>query len=230
MKSPLALLVVAALVSAAEPPLVYRFDEVRRNVTVVRDGQARKVTAGDDAAAGDLVRTGWFAHTLLSVPGRASRFEIFPATTARLAHGEPGVLLVLERGRIKAIFDVFTGNDERIVRTPGGLLAVRGTRYGVEVDRGGIGRIHVFEGVVELRPFAPEFAPLRIQRGEVCEFGPGIRPVARPAPPRYDERAWSRGASSGRDGANPPGTGRDGGRRPDSGQPSSSPTRGRRGE
>jgi len=168
----LALIAGAATVQRGE----YRFDEVHSKVLVDADGQSEQVEAGALAHGGDVVRTGWRGRATVSADAVASRFEIFPGTRVRLASDKPGVIVLLERGRLKAMFDAVIGNDERIVETPGALLAVRGTRYGVEVDGSGDTIVSVFEGAVEVRPFDSGMAPLLVRPGEVSRFGPKQEP------------------------------------------------------
>jgi hypothetical protein len=163
----------------SEERLVYRFEEVKSTVSRSPGGdEARdvRVAAGDPAETGDVVKTGFFGRTVLAVPERAARFEVFSSTRVRLAGGEPGVLLVLEKGRLKAAFDAFTGASEaRRVAVPGAILAVRGTRYGLEVTSGGEVVLAVFEGTVELFP-AGGAPSLRVERDEYCVFGPKSAP------------------------------------------------------
>lgn len=195
------LLAAAGLVLAQDPaerPLEYRFDEVKSKVLRSPGGdesRAARVAAGDLAAAGDGVRTGLFGRTLLSVPERAARFEVFSSTRVRLAGPEPGVLLVLESGRLKAAFDAFTGaSEERRVAAPGALLAVRGTRYGLEASPEGESTLAVFEGTVEVFP-ADGTPSLRVAAGEFCAFGPKSPPrTGRMDRSGMSEKSWgSRG-------------------------------------
>jgi len=71
------------------------------------------------------------------VPARGALFYVESKTTFRLAHGRPGVLLELERGRLRGVFEPAAEGDdrERLVTTPSAVLAVRGTEYGVEVEK-----------------------------------------------------------------------------------------------
>ncbi|MBK6407527.1 MAG: FecR domain-containing protein [Holophagales bacterium] len=175
-------LLAATGLGLAEAPsgerLAYRFDEVKSKVVRSPGGDEERgirVSAGDPAEAGDVVKTGFFGRTVLAVPDRAARFEVFSSTRVRLAGGEPGVLLVLEKGRLKAAFDAFTGASEaRRVAAPGALLAVRGTRYGLEVV-GGETVLAVFEGTVEV--FPSDGSPIvRVERDQYCVFGPKTPP------------------------------------------------------
>ncbi len=171
--------------------LAYRFEEVKSKVLRSPGGDESRdvrVAAGDPAEAGDVVKTGFFGRTVLAVPDRAARFEVFSSTRVRLAGGEPGVLLVLEKGRLKAAFDAFTGASEaRRVAAPGALLAVRGTRYGLETGPGGDSVLAVFEGTVEVFP-AGGAPSLRVERDEYCAFGPKTPPRKDADGPRGDER------------------------------------------
>lgn len=193
-----------ALALAAQdsaPRIAYRFDEVKSKVLRLPGGDAareHRVEAGAAAEEGDAVRTGFWGRTILSVPGRACRFEVFSSTRVRLAGGEPGVVLVLESGRLEAFFDSFTGAaDQRRVASPGALLVVRGTRYGLEVDGDGNTTVAVFEGTVEAQPTTRGAAPLLVGPGEYGVFGPGAPPRKGRMGAGADEGAWrNRGAAA----------------------------------
>lgn len=210
----------AALAAPAPRPFTYRFEEVKSRVYRSPDGdekRERRVAAGDAADPGDLVRTGFWARTVLLVPERKSRFEIDSSTRARLARDEPGVLLALERGRLKAFFEALTGDDleERRVAAPGALLAVRGTRYGLEVDAKGQCLLAVFEGTVEVIPAAPGVPPVSVHANELCTFSPRTAPQSMPMKLMgMSEGSWGLhhgvgGMSQGSDGRMP-GTGQSG--------------------
>ena len=71
--------------------LAYRFEEVKSKVVRSPGGdEARdvRVAAGDAADAGDVVRTGFFGRTVLAVPERAARFEVFSSSRVQLAGGQ----------------------------------------------------------------------------------------------------------------------------------------------
>lgn len=184
------LLVLGLVVGAAEfQPAAYRFDEVRSKVIVDSGPGSSQAEVGALARGGDVVRTGWRGQATVAVDSVASRFEIYPGSRVTLASDRPGVIVMLERGRLKAMFDAVTGNDERIVETPGALLAVRGTRYGVEVDASGDTVLSVFEGLVEVKPFDPAMEPLLVRPGEVGRFGPKEAP--RTVMRGVTEKAWA---------------------------------------
>ncbi len=203
------LLTVSVLsVSAPQPPtsLDYRFDEVRRSVTLTTPKLQMRAQTGLIARSGDRVETGLFSYALIASEQHRAKFEIFGSSEVLLAGGTPGVILSLERGRLHAMFDKITGSEPRIVKTPGALLAVRGTQYDVDVDRSGHTTLKVTEGVVEVRSELRE-EPLFVRAGEMCTYGQHEPPVARPAPPRGmfdpDRR--------GREGSEPRGEGFEGG-------------------
>ncbi|HKO57475.1 MAG TPA: FecR domain-containing protein, partial [Thermoanaerobaculia bacterium] len=174
-----AVLTVSAFGAAAQAPIDYRFDDVRRTVTLTSGAQEQKVARGQRAQGGDKVQTGWFSYALIASERYQAKFELFGSTDVRLAEGTPGVILSLERGRLHAIFDKITGSEPRIVKTPGALLAVRGTQYDVDVDKNGQTTLRVFEGIVELKSeLRPE--PIFIRAGEAANYGRREPPVARP--------------------------------------------------
>ncbi len=167
-------------VSAPQPSSVdYRFDEVRRSVTLTTPKEQIPAEAGLIARSGDRVQTGWFSYALIASEQHRAKFEIFSSTEVQLAGGEPGVILSLERGHLHAIFDKITGSEPRIVKTPGALLAVRGTQYDVNVDNSGQTTLDVTEGVVEVRSALRE-QPLFVRAGESCTYGAQMPPVMRP--------------------------------------------------
>lgn len=196
-----------------EPSLRYVFDEVKSKVLRSPGGDERnevRVSVGDAGAPGDLVRTGVWARAVVAVPERKARLEISSSTRARLASGTPGVLLTVEKGRIKAFFEALTDGSAaaRMVEAPGALLAVRGTRYGLEVDGDGTCLLAVFEGTVEVTPTVRGAAPVLVHADEFCTFGAKSAP--RTAPMRsmgMSEGSWGmhRGGdmSSGREGRMP---------------------------
>ncbi len=176
-----AIAVCVAGAAAAQQSVEYRFDDVKRNVVVATAKQEVKAEIGHRAASGDKVRTGWFAYALLAAEAYRAKFEIFSLTEVQLAPDEPGVILSVERGRIRAAFDKITGNEPRVVQTPGALLAVRGTKYDVEVDKAGRTTLDVWEGTVEVRSkLQPE--PVLVHAGEESIFDRRQPPMVRPMP------------------------------------------------
>jgi len=168
----LALFAFTAAVPATSPltaPVDYRFDDVRRTVTLAKAGDASSqqksaATKGQRAQSGDKVHTGWFSYALISSEKHRAKFEIFSSSDVELAGNEPGVILSLERGKLHAMFDKITGTEPRVVKTPGALLAVRGTQYVAEVNA---------RDRADARP-----------RGRVLDVQPPPRPRQRPHPTR----------------------------------------------
>lgn len=210
MKRLIASMLFLGLSAGAQQPSVgYRFDDVRRNVMVTHAGTQQRAAKGAEATSGDTVATGWFSYALIGSARHRAQFELFSATTVTLASDTPGVVLSLERGRIRAAFDKITGSEPRTVQTPGVLLAVRGTKFDVEVSRAGETTLDVFEGIVEVRsPLQPQ--PLMIRAGEQSQFGPRRAPDRRPMPEERKrngpdaERRDRDGRGDGRDSNRPP--------------------------
>ena len=185
MKKLALLLLVMTSAAAQEAPVDYRFDDVKRKVTVTSAKQERRVERrvdkGQHAQSGDKVQTGWFSYALIAAERYRAKFEIFSSTDVQLAEGTPGVILSLERGRLHAIFDKITGTEPRVVKTPGALLAVRGTQYTVEVTQNGNTTLDVFEGTVEVRsPLRPE--PFLVHAGQESIFSRREPPRSTPMP------------------------------------------------
>jgi hypothetical protein len=193
----LAMLTAAAATTTTPAPVGYRFDDVRRTVTLKTEKQESPAAKGAHAQSGDRVHTGWFSYALIAAEPQRAKFEIFSSTDIQLAGGTPGVILSVERGRIHAMFDKITGSEPRIVQTPGALLAVRGTQYNVEVDAAGKTIVDVFEGTVEIRsPLRPE--PLLVHAGQSSIFSrrepPPDRPMKTPDDRRQDAPGRREGA------------------------------------
>ncbi|MEA2343850.1 MAG: hypothetical protein QOF63_2019 [Thermoanaerobaculia bacterium] len=195
----LAMLTAAAATTTTPAPVGYRFDDVKRTVTLKTAKNESPAAKGSHAQSGDRVHTGWFSYALIAAEPQRAKFEIFSSTDIQLAGGTPGVILSVERGRIHAMFDKITGSEPRIVQTPGALLAVRGTQYNVEVDAAGKTIVDVFEGTVEIRsPLRPE--PFLVRAGETSSFTRRDPPPDRPMKTPDDRRPDAPGR---RDGAPP---------------------------
>jgi len=149
---------------------------------------------GDSGRPGEVLRTGWRSYAELEVAERGARLSLRPRTTVRLAADNPEVLLVVERGMVRAVFDVLTGEDApgRMVVTPSAVLAVRGTEYGVEVDSGGDTTVVVFEGVVEVADVARQGPPVQVAAGQACRIRRGELPRS-PEAHRLTVGDWDRG-------------------------------------
>jgi hypothetical protein len=212
------LTLLSAISAAAQPAVIdYRFDEVKRKVTLASQKQQKPAVVGLKAQSGDTVETGWFSYALIATEMHKAKFEIFSSTKVALAtvDGEPGVLLSLERGKLHAIFDKIIGNEPRVVKTPGALLAVRGTQYTVEVDNDGNTKVDVHEGIVEIRsPLRPE--PFLVHAGELANYGRQRPPQVKPSPTPHNKPSnegkphggegsdTPRRPSGGNDGGHPP--------------------------
>lgn len=200
-------MLTAAAASTPTAPAAYRFDEVKNTVVLKSANRESQATKGLHAQGGDHVHTGLFSYALIAAEQYRAKFEIFSVTDVQLAASTPGVILSVERGRIRAMFDKITGSEPRIVQTPGALLAVRGTRYNVEVDSSGKATLDVFEGTVEIRsPLRPE--PFLVHAGQSSSFSRGEPPPDHPIqtpPDRRQDAPDHRDGSDPRTGQNTPG-------------------------
>ncbi len=196
---------VLAAASAAEESIPYTFLAVRGRVTVTSEAGSRRAAAGEVAFGGDRVATSWLGRAELETKGQASRFVIYPRTRVVLGARRPEVLLLLQRGKLEALFDALVGGGERWVETPGALLAVRGTHYGVEVDSRGTTNLVVFEGRVQVVGRQASWQPVIVDAGQVCRFGRTGVPRVEPAPGGADAGRWRRGGAAAPSSSAPPG-------------------------
>ena len=195
-------LVLATAAVAGEGPagaVEYRVTEVKRKLVRESEEGAERLAAGAELASGDLLRTGWFSRALIAAPARAATFRLSARTRVRLAHEVPGVLLEVERGRLRAVLDALVGGEEtpRMVTTPSAVLAVRGTGYGVEVAGDGGTTVTVLEGVVEVTDRAGTSAPLEVRAGWAVRVA-ADGSTGRPFRHRLDPESWDRGGRPGR--------------------------------
>jgi hypothetical protein len=189
---------VAALGAAAvaEEPARLRYEVVAVKRTLVVDAAdgERPLAVGDHALAGDTLHTGARSSAELAVPERAALFKVAAKTRFRLAHGQPGVLLELGRGSLRAIFGPLADGEEqeRLLTTPSAVLAVRGTDYGVEVARDGDTSVVVFAGTVEVRDVGGLGEAVAVPAGQMLRVRHG-RPAGEPAPHALSGADWDRG-------------------------------------
>lgn len=184
----------AASASEAPTSLGYEVVAVKRKLVLEAADGERLLGPGDRARSGDRLSTASRSSAELAVPEAAARFRIGAKTRFTLAHDRPGVLLEIERGSLRAIFgrlEEGAGRD-RLVTTPSAVLAVRGTDYGVEVEKDGDTSVAVFEGTVEVRDASG--------LGEAVQVGAGqslrVRRGHAPGPPEAHGLSagdWDRG-------------------------------------
>lgn len=192
----LGIVIAAAGASLSQPEaLVYEVQELDGKLLLETDPEPVRLDIGDRAASGDRLRTKGSSQAVLFVRSHATHFLLGPKTTCTLAHDRPGVLLHVERGRLRAVFDAFTGEGPRLVTTPSAVLAVRGTEYGLEVQKDGDTHLVVFEGTVEVTDPAGETAPVMVEAGHQTR----IRSNRQPTPPsehRLRPQDWDSGHST----------------------------------
>jgi len=166
--------------TASEAPAVLEYDVIavkRKLLLETADGD-RALQVGDQAQSGDVLRTGSRSRAELAVIEYSAKFVISSKTSFRLAHDRPGVLLEIERGSLRAIFGKLPEGDtrERLISTPSAVLAVRGTDYGVEVEKDGDTSVTVFEGTVEVWDIGGIGEKMIVQAGQSSRIKRGKVP------------------------------------------------------
>jgi hypothetical protein len=173
----------------------YELAALERKVFREEPGPELQLEAGAPLASGDLLRTGSRSSADILCPPAMARFRLGAKTRARLASDAPGVLLELEQGRLHALFEKLgLASQQRLVVTPSAVLAVRGTEYGVEVDRKGTTTIVVFSGEVEVADRQGIGEPVRVGRGQYTEVRRGER-AQPPIPHEMSPGHWDQGRS-----------------------------------
>jgi hypothetical protein len=189
---------LAALGAAPTPDpqdaLVYQVVTVKRHLLLATPTGELELYAGDHAQSGDSLRTGSRSSADLEVADHAARFHIGTKTSFRLTHDKPGVLIDIQRGSLRAVFGKLPEGDdrERLVTTPSAVLAVRGTEYGVEVEKDGDTTLVVFEGTVEVRDQTGIGDAVPVQAGQSTRIRKG-RPPSTPSPHGLTSGDWDRG-------------------------------------
>ncbi len=202
MKLALTALLVSLLSVApagdSDPTLAYEVAHVKRKlIHYTADGKVR-LEAGAGLHSGDRLRTGSWSSAEIAAPAFQARFRIGSSTRFRLASDTPGVLLELERGRLRAVFEALLTPDppERLIQTPSALLAVRGTEYGVEVDRSGTTTLVVFRGTVETVDLERLGEPVQVTAGQKIRIERGT-PVGEPTNHGISPQQWDNGRRPG---------------------------------
>jgi hypothetical protein len=185
-----------AVLSASETPtaLEYEIVSVKRKLFLETSEAERALHVGDEVKSGATLRTGSRSRAELEVAEYAARFVVSSKTRFRLAHDRPGVLLEIERGSLRAVFgELPTGDDrERLVTTPSAVLAVRGTEYGVEVQKDGDTSITVFNGTVEVWERGGTGERIRVRAGQQTRVKKGKAP-SKPKAHGLSSGDWDRG-------------------------------------
>ena len=180
--------VTAASIPDAGTKFAYEVAAVKRQLLLVTDDGETPLSVGDSAHSGDSLRTGKRSSAELVVEDK---------TSFRLAGDRPGVLIDVERGSLRAIFGALSDGDghERLVTTPSAVLAVRGTEYGVEVEKDGDTSVVVFKGTVDvISPASGE--SVRVAAGQASRIRKGRAP-SKPRAHGLSSEDWDRGRRSG---------------------------------
>lgn len=189
-------LLTLAAVTASDGPAVLEYDviTVKRKLLLETPGGEREMQVGDHAKSGDVLRTGSRSRAELAVIEYSAKFVVSSKTSFRLAHEQPGVLLEIERGSVRAIFGKLPEGDtrERLISTPSAVLAVRGTDYGVEVEKDGDTLVTVFEGTVEVWDIGEIGERTLVQAGWSARIKRGKKPST-PRPHGITSHDWDQG-------------------------------------
>ena len=192
---PLAVVSVVGMVLAGELAVpTYEVVELKKKLFQEEPAPEIQLEVGARPEAGSLLRTGSGSSADIFCPDHQALFRLGSKTRARLSGEVPGVLLVLEKGRLHALFDKLIGGQqrERVVATPSAVLAVRGTEYGLEVDGKGNTTITVFKGEVEVRHMDGLGETIRVRAGQYSR----IRKNKPPQPAKQHNMGpsdWDRG-------------------------------------
>jgi hypothetical protein len=200
-------IIVAAAVSAVlaagagEKPLeapAYEVTAVQRKLFRVEPEPEIQLAVGARPESGQLLRTGARSSAEITARDVGARFRLSAKTRARLAGDRPGLLLEVQRGRVRAVFDKLLGDDppDRLVTTPTAVLAVRGTEYGVEVKKSGDTTIIVFAGEVEVTDVGHVGSPVILKAGEYGKVRRGKAP-SEPKNHQMSRGEWDSGQRTG---------------------------------
>jgi hypothetical protein len=190
----------AGVVGSGEQHAVpsYEVTEVKRKLFRDEPAPEIQLDVGARPNAGDLLRTGSRSSAEIVSHEYGARFLLKARTLARLAGDRPGVLLEVQRGSVRALFDTLDIDDQpdRVVTTPSAVLAVRGTEYGVEVSKSGDTNVTVFSGAVDVIDSDRRGPPVRVPAGQYCTIRRGGRPSS-PKPHQMSRKDWDRGERPG---------------------------------
>ncbi len=177
----IAMSIPAAATDEGAESITYDVVRVEGKLYLEAEPEEQRLSVGDQAVSGDRLRTGSSSSATIGVPSHTTVFRLQAKTSCTLAHDRPGVLLHLEKGRLRALFGAFTGTDPRLVTTPSAVLAVRGTEYGLQSQEE---RRHRDRG------FRRRGRGHRSCRGEPADPGGGRAAIA------HQDRPAGRGAHS----------------------------------
>lgn len=209
----LVLLSVAVAVIATDDPggdsITYEVVAVDGKLFLEAEPEPQRLNVKDHAVSGDRLRTGSSSTAAIGVPSHTTLFRLDAKTSCTLAHERPGVLLHVEKGRLRAIFGEFSGTEPRLVTTPSAVLAVRGTEYGIKVKKNGDTDLIVFSGIVEVTDIDGVAPPVRVEAGQKTRVRLE-RGVEAPKTHRMSPTDWQRGWSYSPQGMSGSGSGRGG--------------------
>ena len=142
-----------------------------------------KPERGQVLPAGTLVETGK-GSLLVVLRTDESEILVQPYTRLVLKEPAPGSWNALEivLGRVRAYIRKRTGGAPSFqMGTPSAVIAVRGTRFDVEVNGHGVSEVDVFDGLVEVAGTGVADGSVQVSPGFSTRVGPGKAPE-RPVP------------------------------------------------
>jgi len=181
------------------PEVSYEVESIRGKLIQELSDSDRRLAEGQVLSGGETLRTGWFSEAELSATALGTRFRLGSRTRVVLASKTPGVILAVQQGRVRALFDRLLGDDatDRVIETPSALLAVRGTEYGVSVDRKGATVLVVFSGGVDvMRTDGGDATPTRVEAGFSLHIHPG-QEMGMPFAHSLSPMGWDHGEMPG---------------------------------
>lgn len=136
---------------------------------------------GQVLTAGTTVETGK-GRLMLVLRGDESEILVQPHTRLVVIEPQPGNWNALQivLGRIRAYIRKRTGGAPPFqMGTPSAVIAVRGTRFDVEVNQRGVSEVDVFDGLVEVANPAIAGSSVLVSPG----FSTRVGPLTPPEPP-----------------------------------------------
>ena len=190
------LFTMGAALTESEESVSFSYEVAAVKGKLLREDPApqTKLRSGDRANSGALLRTGWRSSAEIGVSGEGAQFTLGSRTRVRLAKDRPGVLLEVEKGRLRAVFEKLTVGPtrDRTVVTPSAILADRGTEYGVAVSKSGDTNVVVFSGTVDVTDLGGHRPAVSVKAGEYCTIQRGQLP-SRAMPHHMNRGGWDKG-------------------------------------
>ena len=185
-----ALLPAAESVAAQQPTVSPVSGRVE--IQVPPDTAFHALAEGGPFPSSAVVRTGADGFALVRYAD-GSEVVVRPGSEVRIGgEAEEGVLVRVGKVLLR-MRRLLTPGQERTHRTPTTVAAVRGTEFGLAVERSGRTRVFVFQGLVRVSNATLEGGAVDVEAGRMTEVGVGRPPSA----PRAFAAAEFEGGASG---------------------------------